>query len=79
MMTIPVIISKVVAYFKAIYPLGVVQNGSGAHPAYLMGTGGSFPGVKRPGCETDHSQLVPRSRIHGSIHPLPHTSSWRNG
>jgi hypothetical protein len=25
-----------------------------------------------------HLQLVPRSRKCGSIHPLPHTSSWRN-
>jgi hypothetical protein len=34
-----------------------VQTGSGAHPAsYPMGgTRGSFPGVKRPGCEADHS------------------------
>jgi hypothetical protein len=33
-----------------------VQNGSGAHPSsYPMGTGGSFPGVKRPGREADHS------------------------
>jgi hypothetical protein len=33
-----------------------VQNGSGAHPAsYPMVTGGSFPGVKRPGREADHS------------------------
>jgi hypothetical protein len=33
-----------------------VQNGSGAHPAsYPMGTRGSFPGVKRLGCEADHS------------------------
>jgi hypothetical protein len=33
-----------------------VQNGSGAHPAsYPMGTRGSFPGVKRPGPEVDHS------------------------
>jgi hypothetical protein len=33
-----------------------VQNGSGAHPAsYPMGTRGSFPGVKRPGREADHS------------------------
>jgi hypothetical protein len=22
--------------------------------------------------------LVPRSKIHGSIHPLPNTASWRN-
>jgi hypothetical protein len=34
--------------------LHVVQTGSGAHPAfYLMDTGGSFPGVKRPEHETD--------------------------
>jgi hypothetical protein len=33
-----------------------VQNGSGAHPAsYPMGTRGSFPGVKRPEHEVDHS------------------------
>jgi hypothetical protein len=33
-----------------------VQNGSGSHPAsYPMGTSGSFPGVKRPGREADHS------------------------
>jgi hypothetical protein len=36
--------------------LHVVQTGSGAHPAsYPMGTGGSFPGVKRPGNETEHT------------------------
>jgi hypothetical protein len=29
-----------------------VQTGSGAHP---VGTRGSFPGVKWPGCEADHS------------------------
>jgi hypothetical protein len=33
-----------------------VQNGSGAHPAsYPMGTRGSFPRVKQPGREADHS------------------------
>jgi hypothetical protein len=32
-----------------------VQNGSGVHPAYLMGTMGSFPGVKHPEREADHS------------------------
>jgi hypothetical protein len=36
--------------------LHVVQTGSGVHPtSYPMGTGGSFPGVKRPGRESDHS------------------------
>jgi hypothetical protein len=28
-------------------------------------------GVMGPGHEADHLQLVPRSRIRGSIHPLP--------
>jgi hypothetical protein len=32
-----------------------VQNGSGAHPSYPMGTRDSFPVVKRPGGEADHS------------------------
>jgi hypothetical protein len=33
-----------------------VQNGSGAHPAsYPMSTRGSFPWIKRPGHEADHS------------------------
>jgi hypothetical protein len=33
-----------------------IQNGSGAHPpSYAMGIRGSFPGVKRPGREADHS------------------------
>jgi hypothetical protein len=27
----------------------------GVHPSYPVGTGGSFPGVKRPGREADHS------------------------
>jgi hypothetical protein len=27
---------------------------------------------------TTHLQLMPRSRKRGSIHPLPHTPSWRN-
>jgi hypothetical protein len=32
-----------------------VQTGSGVHPtSYPMGTGGSFPGVKRPEREADH-------------------------
>jgi hypothetical protein len=33
-----------------------VQNDSGAHPAsHPMGTKGSFPGLKRPEREADHS------------------------
>jgi hypothetical protein len=36
--------------------LHIVQTGSGVHPtSYKMGTGGSFPGVKRQGREADHS------------------------
>jgi hypothetical protein len=36
--------------------LHVVQTGSGVHPtSYKMGTGSSFPGVKRQGREADHS------------------------
>jgi hypothetical protein len=52
-----------------------VQTGSGAHPAsYTMGTGGSFPGVKRGRgvMLTTHSLLVPRlrnSRSCTSCHP----------
>jgi hypothetical protein len=37
----------------------VVHTGSVVHPtSYPMGTGGSFPGVKRQGRETDHSPPV---------------------
>jgi hypothetical protein len=39
-----------------------------------VGTGGSLPGVKL----TTHLQLLTRSRIRGSIHLLPLTSSWGN-
>jgi hypothetical protein len=36
--------------------LHVVQIGSEVHPtSYTIGNGGSLPGVKRPGRETDHS------------------------
>jgi hypothetical protein len=45
---------------------------------YPMGTGGHFR--KLQGREGDHSPQisaeVPRSRIRGSIHPLPYTPSW---
>jgi hypothetical protein len=41
-----------------------------------MSAGSSFSGEKRMDLEADHSpQLVPRSRIGGSIYPRPHTSS----
>jgi len=46
-----------------------IQNDSVVHPAsYPMGTGG----MKL----TTHLHLVPKIRMHGSICPFPHTSSW---
>jgi hypothetical protein len=57
--------------------LHAVQTGSGNHQAsYPMGTGGKAVGgggVKL----TTHLELVPRLNTLGSIHPFPHTSSWR--
>jgi hypothetical protein len=58
-----------------------VHNGSGAHPAsYSVGTRGSFPGVKCPGREADHSPpssaqvknacnctSIPPIRLHGVV------------
>jgi len=50
--------------FMILFPVGAgkfslyhrVQNGSGAHPdSYLMGSRGSFTGVKRSGREAYHS------------------------
>jgi hypothetical protein len=50
-------------------------------PPRLLSNGyrGLFPGGKsgRGVRLTHHFQLVPRSRICGFIHSLPHTSSWR--
>jgi hypothetical protein len=44
---------------------------TGAHlSSYPVGTGGSTPGVKRPGSETDHSS--PSSTAIYSLHHLPH-------
>jgi hypothetical protein len=58
-----------------------VRNGFEAHSiSYPMGSGGVALSLrlKRPGREADHSpHLVPRSRMRGSIPPLPNTSSWR--
>jgi hypothetical protein len=54
------------------------QTGSGAHPASCtVGTGGSFPGVKRGRgvMLTTHPLLVPRlkkSRSYTSCHPNAH-------
>jgi hypothetical protein len=51
-------------------------------PPNLLSNGyrGLFPeGLSGRGVKlTPHLQLVPRSRKCGSIHPLPHTSSWRS-
>jgi hypothetical protein len=56
-----------------------VQIGFGVHPiSYPMCTGSSFPGVKAAGTWSWPLHLVPRSRKCGSIHPLPHTLSWRS-
>jgi hypothetical protein len=47
-----------------------------------MDTGGSFPGVKRPGSEADHSPPSNAEVENGKairVHPLPHTFSWRGG
>jgi len=51
-----------------------VQTGPGAHPAsYTMGTG-SFPGVKRPGRDVDHTpHLAPKSKKEQSS---PSGPSW---
>jgi hypothetical protein len=45
-----------------------------------MDTGAFFPEdkVARAWSLTSRLQPVPRSRIRGSIHPLPHTSSWHS-
>jgi hypothetical protein len=55
-----------------------VQTGSGVHPtSSLMGTGGSFPGIKRPGRKADHgpptNDKVKKTWIYTST---PHTPSW---
>jgi hypothetical protein len=44
---------------KEFSPLHIAQIGSGIHPtSYQVGTGGSFPGVKRQGREADNSHLT---------------------
>jgi hypothetical protein len=56
-----------------------VQSDFGVHPAsYPVGTRGSFPGMKRPGRETDHS-LQPSTKFKNvwSYTSIPSTPSWR--
>jgi hypothetical protein len=55
-----------------------IKTGFGVHPtSCAMGTGADSAGVKRPGCEADHSP-PPRAEFKnsGAITPIPHTSSW---
>jgi hypothetical protein len=56
-----------------------VQTDSGAHPVfYTMGTGGSFPRLKRLGREADHSPPSnAEAKDGGAIPPLSRTSPWR--
>jgi hypothetical protein len=57
-----------------------VQNDSGAHPAsYPVVTRGSFPGLKRPGPEADHSppsSAEVKEWVELYLHS-PNTPSWR--
>jgi hypothetical protein len=55
-----------------------IQTGSGAHSgSYRMGREGSFPGVKRPGREVDHSSPSSVKVKNGGAVPLRHTTSRR--
>jgi hypothetical protein len=48
---------RMLLYRSLVFPRTQIPNqtGSGAHPtSYTVGTGTSFPGVKRPGREADH-------------------------
>jgi hypothetical protein len=58
---------------RRFYQLHNVKIGPGAHPAsYLMGTGGSFPEVKRSGREADHPPPSSAEvKNGGAILPLP--------
>jgi hypothetical protein len=55
-----------------------IQTGIAAHPVcYKIGTEGSFPRVKRPGREADHSPPSSAEVKNGdAIPPLTHMSSW---
>jgi hypothetical protein len=50
-----------------------VQNGTGAHPvSYTIGSGGSVPGLKRPGREANHSHPSTAEVQNGmAVPPLP--------
>jgi hypothetical protein len=54
-----------------------IQTGSGTHTAsYPMNTGHLSPGVKRPGREGDHLQLVQRLRV---VEPYLHSPICLHG
>jgi hypothetical protein len=64
---------------KHFFLLRVVQTGSEVHAtSYPVGTGGSFPGVKRSGCEPDHtppdSAEVKKTWIYTSTPPFTFTA-----
>jgi hypothetical protein len=66
---------------KGKFCLSVVHFKIWNCPTFLpkIVTKGCFSGVKRPGVKlTNHLQLVPRSRKHGCVYPLPHMSSWQS-
>jgi hypothetical protein len=56
-----------------------VQTGSGAHPvSFPMGAGNSFPRVKQPGCEADHSPPSSAEVKNAwSYTSTPPATSWR--
>jgi hypothetical protein len=44
---------------QELFPLHIVHTGTVANPAtYLMGTGGSILGEKRPDCEANRSHVT---------------------
>jgi hypothetical protein len=55
-----------------------IQASCGAHSnSYTIGTNGSFPGVKQPGRDADHSSPSnAKVETGGATLPLPHSSSW---
>jgi len=58
---------------KAFSLIRTAQTASGAHPAsYAMGTGGSFPRLKRQGCEAAQSSTA---HLHTNIRGHQHTST----
>jgi hypothetical protein len=60
--------------------LHVIQTGSGAHLAsYSVGTGSSFPGIKRLGHEADHSPTSPEIKILGFTSVYIHSSILLHG